>query len=79
LDQPEIALAALTGKAPSWYRTGTAHYDDVAVQIVHELGLDPRRLLGLNADKRAPPHRRGKVGRCDHRGIARFDSCVGTQ
>jgi peptidoglycan/xylan/chitin deacetylase (PgdA/CDA1 family) len=45
-------LAALTGTAPSWYRTGTAHYDDVAVQIVHELGLTPVG-FSVNADNGA--------------------------
>lgn len=34
-------ITALTGKAPIWFRPGTAHYDDVAVQIVHDLGLQP--------------------------------------
>jgi peptidoglycan/xylan/chitin deacetylase (PgdA/CDA1 family) len=53
-------IAALTGTAPYWYRTGTAHYDDVAVQIVHELGLTPVG-FSVNADNGAtsPP---GKVG-----------------
>jgi peptidoglycan/xylan/chitin deacetylase (PgdA/CDA1 family) len=45
----QTRLTALTGKAPSWYRTGTAHYDDVAVQIVHELGLTPVG-FSVNAD-----------------------------
>ncbi|MGV9797791.1 polysaccharide deacetylase family protein [Mycobacterium sp. NPDC003449] len=34
-------LTALTGRPPIWFRPGTAHYDDVAVQIVHELGEQP--------------------------------------
>ena len=34
-------LTALTGRPPLWFRPGTAHYDDVAVQIVHELGEQP--------------------------------------
>ncbi|HTM85735.1 MAG TPA: polysaccharide deacetylase family protein [Mycobacterium sp.] len=34
-------LTALTGKPPTWFRPGTAHYDDVAVQIVQELGEQP--------------------------------------
>lgn len=34
-------ITALTGKAPTWFRPGTAHYDDVAVQIVRDLGLQP--------------------------------------
>ena len=42
-------IAALTGTAPTWFRPGTAHYDDVAVAIVQELGERP---LGyaVNAD-----------------------------
>ena len=35
-------IAALTGKAPTWFRPGTAHYDDVAVGIVRELGRNVR-------------------------------------
>lgn len=34
-------ITALTGKAPTWFRTGTAHYDDVAVAIVKQLGETP--------------------------------------
>lgn len=39
----EIALAAaqieiLTGRRPKYYRSGTAYYDDVAVQVVEVLG-----------------------------------------
>ena len=37
----QIKLTALTGRAPTWFRPGTAHYDDVAVQIVRDLGLQP--------------------------------------
>ena len=33
------ALAAVTGKRPRWYRSGTAHYDDVAVAVIFDLGL----------------------------------------
>ena len=32
-------LTELTGRAPRFFRSGTAYYDDVAVRIVHELGL----------------------------------------
>lgn len=42
-------LTALTGKPPAWFRPGTAHYDDVAVQIVHELGEQPLGFT-VNAD-----------------------------
>ncbi len=45
-------IAALTGKAPSFYRTGTAHYDDVAVQLVQELDLTPVG-FSVNADNGA--------------------------
>lgn len=34
-------IAALTGRAPTWFRPGTAYYDDVAVQIVRDLGQQP--------------------------------------
>jgi peptidoglycan/xylan/chitin deacetylase (PgdA/CDA1 family) len=34
-------ITALTGKPPTWFRPGTAHYDDVAVSIVHDLGERP--------------------------------------
>ncbi len=34
-------LTALLGRAPQWFRTGTAHYDDVAVRIVRSLGEIP--------------------------------------
>ncbi len=36
-----LALTALTGTAPRFFRAGTAHYDDVAVRIVSELGETP--------------------------------------
>ena len=53
-------ISALTGQSPSWYRTGTAHYDDVGVQIVHELGLTPVG-FSVNADNGATSPA-GKVG-----------------
>jgi peptidoglycan/xylan/chitin deacetylase (PgdA/CDA1 family) len=53
-------LTALTGTAPSYYRTGTAHYDDVGVQIVHQLGLTPVG-FSVNADNGATSPA-GKVG-----------------
>lgn len=31
-------LAALTGRAPRWFRPGTAYYDDVAVRIANDIG-----------------------------------------
>lgn len=31
-----LAITELTGKAPRFFRSGTAHYDDVAVQIAQE-------------------------------------------
>jgi peptidoglycan/xylan/chitin deacetylase (PgdA/CDA1 family) len=33
------ALAELSGSRPRWYRSGTAFYDEVAVGIIHALGL----------------------------------------
>ncbi|MBU9721034.1 polysaccharide deacetylase family protein [Bacillus alkalicola] len=32
-------ITELTGKSPSYFRSGTAFYDDIAVQIVEDLGL----------------------------------------
>jgi peptidoglycan/xylan/chitin deacetylase (PgdA/CDA1 family) len=40
-------IATLTGRPPIWFRPGTAHYDDVAVAIVNELGERP---LGFRVD-----------------------------
>ncbi|OYD57782.1 polysaccharide deacetylase [Fictibacillus aquaticus] len=34
----EQKIEKLTGKAPKFFRSGTAHYDEVAVQIAEELG-----------------------------------------
>jgi peptidoglycan/xylan/chitin deacetylase (PgdA/CDA1 family) len=48
----QTRLTALTGKPPIYFRTGTAHYDEVAVQIVHDLGLTPVG-FSVNADKGA--------------------------
>ena len=31
-------IRSLSGRAPTWFRTGTAWYDDVAVQITRALG-----------------------------------------
>ncbi|MEU6582025.1 polysaccharide deacetylase family protein [Nocardia sp. NPDC046763] len=42
-------ITALTGHAPRFFRTGTAHYDDVAVAIVKELGETPVG-FSVNAD-----------------------------
>ena len=33
------AVEALTGRAPRWFRSGTAHYDDVALRVVRDLGV----------------------------------------
>lgn len=45
-------LTGLTGTPPTWFRPGTAYYDDVAVAITQELGQRP---LGytINADNGA--------------------------
>ena len=33
------AVEAVTGKRPRWFRSGTAYYDEVAVAVIHDLGL----------------------------------------
>ncbi|WP_306975560.1 polysaccharide deacetylase family protein [Alkalibacillus salilacus] len=33
-------ISSITGEAPSYFRSGTAHYDDVAVDLVEALGLE---------------------------------------
>ncbi|GHV54546.1 polysaccharide deacetylase [Deltaproteobacteria bacterium] len=33
------ALASVTGKRPRWYRSGTAHYDEVALAVIHDCGF----------------------------------------
>ena len=33
------AVTALTGVRPTWFRSGTAYYDDVAVDVIRDLGL----------------------------------------
>lgn len=58
-------IRSLTGTAPSWFRTGTAWYDDVAVQITHALGS---RIAGFavngdaGATASAPQVRRNLLG-----------------
>ncbi|WP_297623142.1 polysaccharide deacetylase family protein [Nocardia sp.] len=42
-------LVALTGRAPRFFRTGTAHYDELAVSIVQDLGETPVG-FSINAD-----------------------------
>ncbi|GAS97722.1 polysaccharide deacetylase [Mycolicibacterium canariasense] len=42
-------ITELTGRPPTWFRPGTAHYDDVAVSIVHDLGERPLGFT-VNAD-----------------------------
>ncbi|MFE6924963.1 polysaccharide deacetylase family protein [Nocardia sp. NPDC057663] len=42
-------ITELTGKPPRFFRAGTAHYDDVAVAIVNELGETPLGFT-VNAD-----------------------------
>ncbi|MBS1695306.1 MAG: polysaccharide deacetylase family protein [Actinobacteria bacterium] len=51
----QTRLTSLIGRAPTWFRPGTAHYDDVGVQIVRQLGLIPVG-FSVNADDgaRAP-------------------------
>lgn len=48
----QTRLTSLIGRAPTFYRTGTAHYDDVGVDIVHQLGLTPVG-FAVNADNGA--------------------------
>ncbi|WP_064504229.1 polysaccharide deacetylase family protein [Alkalihalobacillus trypoxylicola] len=36
----QMAITELTGEPPAYFRAGTAFYDEVAVQIVEELGLE---------------------------------------
>ncbi|QQR99642.1 MAG: polysaccharide deacetylase family protein [Austwickia sp.] len=43
------ALTWLLGRPPRWFRSGTAHYDDVAVRLVGELGERPVG-FSVNAD-----------------------------
>ncbi|TCJ94215.1 polysaccharide deacetylase family protein [Nocardia alba] len=42
-------ILELTGRAPRFFRAGTAHYDEVAVEIVRELGETPLGFT-VNAD-----------------------------
>lgn len=42
-------IIELTGRAPRFFRSGTAHYDEVAVAIVNELGETPLGFT-VNAD-----------------------------
>lgn len=45
----QAALQSLTGKAPRFFRPGTAYYDDVAVAITRRAGLLPVN-FSVNAD-----------------------------
>lgn len=42
-------LTQVTGRPPKWFRSGTAHYDDVATAIVADLGERPVGFV-VNAD-----------------------------
>lgn len=35
----QMLIEELTGQSPKYFRSGTAYYDDVSVDIIHELGL----------------------------------------
>lgn len=35
------AVTELTGQAPRYFRSGTAHYDNIAIMIIQDLGYDP--------------------------------------
>ena len=67
-------LAQLTGEAPLWFRSGTAHVDDVAVEIVGELG---QRVVNfdVNADAGAT-FSAAQVGRA-MRGATAGSICIG--
>lgn len=45
-------ITSLAGRPPTWFRPGTAHYDDVAVEIVRELGEGPLG-FAVNGDRGA--------------------------
>ena len=45
----QALLTSLLGRPPLFFRSGTAHYDDVAVRIVRALGLVPVN-FDINAD-----------------------------
>lgn len=45
----QALLTALVGEAPRFFRSGTAHYDDVAVRVVQALGLTTVN-FDINAD-----------------------------
>ncbi|WP_411722614.1 polysaccharide deacetylase family protein [Mycetocola sp.] len=42
-----LTLAQMTGYSPRWFRSGTAHYDEVAVAIARELG---ERVVGFTVN-----------------------------
>ncbi|WP_440895458.1 polysaccharide deacetylase family protein [Amphibacillus sp. Q70] len=42
----QLLIKELTGEYPKYFRSGTAHYDDVAVEIIDELGL---KVVNYNA------------------------------
>jgi peptidoglycan/xylan/chitin deacetylase (PgdA/CDA1 family) len=50
--QNTLYLEKITGRRPTLFRSGTAHYDDVGVAIVRSLGLLPVG-FGTNADSGA--------------------------
>ncbi|WP_353892775.1 polysaccharide deacetylase family protein [Proteinivorax hydrogeniformans] len=37
----QLLIKKITGEYPKYFRSGTAHYDDVAVDIIYDLGLKP--------------------------------------
>ncbi len=45
-------LAGLSGETPTWFRAGTAHYDDVAVRIARDRGVRPAGFT-VNGDQGA--------------------------
>ncbi|GAA5152162.1 polysaccharide deacetylase family protein [Microbacterium pseudoresistens] len=66
-----VVLTELVGTPPTLFRAGTAHYDDVAVQIVHDLGETPVG-FSVNGDGGATYSAdvvRSEFGRVADRGI----------
>ncbi len=47
--QNQVKLTSLLAEPPRFFRSGTAHYDDVAVRVVHALGLVPVN-FDINSD-----------------------------
>lgn len=56
------AIADLTGKRPSWYRSGTAYYDDVAIEVIQDLGMKiAGYMVGADAGATLPAEKVDKL------------------